>query len=340
MLSSHFQPWHIPLFLGKYAWLTARRRPLLVHFEVTLRCNARCGFCDYWKTPASAREHELRSFAAAARHFSPMMITFTGGEPLLRRDLEDLVRAVREASRLTYVAVITHGGMLTLPRAQALWNAGIDQFNISLDYLDGRHDQARGIPGLTDRIFGTVRAMRAAGIDGIRFNTVIRNDNIEQLVAIAEHAATLGVGVNYSLYTDSKNGNRAYLIQGGPVDATQHAVDRLMDFKRRHRGVITNSDHYLSSIPRYLRGELEGPCRSGAKTIHISPAGQVKRCPDFPYDGHWTDYKGYAAIDCSACYYACRGEAQAPLEASRVLDVLALGRRRPVMADAVRAAAD
>src|SRR5215216_4090519 len=106
MLSARFKPYHVPLFLAKYAWLTARRRPLLVHFEVTMRCNARCGFCDYWKTPSSERDNELKSFADAAKAFSPMMITFTGGEPLLRKDLEDIVRGVREASRLTYVAVI------------------------------------------------------------------------------------------------------------------------------------------------------------------------------------------------------------------------------------------
>ena len=41
MLSARFKPWHVPLFLTKYAWLSARKRPLLVHFEVTLRCNAR-----------------------------------------------------------------------------------------------------------------------------------------------------------------------------------------------------------------------------------------------------------------------------------------------------------
>ncbi|OYV63264.1 MAG: hypothetical protein B7Z72_14455, partial [Gemmatimonadetes bacterium 21-71-4] len=66
MLSSRFRPWHVPLFIGKYAWLTMRRMPVLVHFEVTLRCNARCGFCDYWKTHPSARDQELASFADAA----------------------------------------------------------------------------------------------------------------------------------------------------------------------------------------------------------------------------------------------------------------------------------
>src|SRR5688572_6724040 len=116
MLSARFKPWHVPLFLAKYGYLVARRRPVLVHFEVTLRCNARCGFCDYWKTPASAKADELRSFADAARFFNPMLITFTGGEPLLRRDLEELVAAVTGAVRLKYVTLITHGGMLTPQR--------------------------------------------------------------------------------------------------------------------------------------------------------------------------------------------------------------------------------
>ena len=173
MLSARFKPYHVPLFLAKYAWLTARRRPILVHFEVTMRCNARCGFCDYWKTPADAKEHELKSFADAARFFNPMMVTFTGGEPTLRRDLEELVSAVSKAIHVKYITMITHGGMLTPDRAWSLWQAGINQFNISLDYLDGRHDTARGIPGLTDKIFKNVAIMRERGIDSIRFNSVI-----------------------------------------------------------------------------------------------------------------------------------------------------------------------
>ena len=100
-------------------------------------------------------------------------------------------------------------------------------------------------------------------------------------------------------------------------------VAELLAFKRRRRGVITNSDYYLEQIPRYLRGEMNEPCRSGRDTIHISPTGHVRRCPDFPTDSHWTEYSGYEPIDCNACYYACRGEAQAPLRLSRVRDVMA-----------------
>src|SRR3954462_4616293 len=111
MLTSEFRPWHVPVFLAKYAYLTVTRRPVLVHFEVTLRCNAHCGFCDYWKTDASARESERKSHADAARFFNPMLVTCAGGEPTMRRDLEALVAEVNGAIRLKYVTMITHGAM-------------------------------------------------------------------------------------------------------------------------------------------------------------------------------------------------------------------------------------
>lgn len=322
MLSPRYKPYHLPLFLGKYAWLTVRRKPLAVNFEVTMRCNARCGFCDYWKTPSEARDHEVDSFGAAARFFSPMFATFTGGEPTLRRDLEELVAAVRQNVRLCYITLLSHGGTMTLDRARALWAAGVDQFSFSLDYLDARHDAARGIPGLSAKIFRTVAAMREAQLGAIRFNTVIRRDNLDQILPILHHAESLGCGVNFSLYTDLKNGNRDHLVDRSHVADLERITGDLLTFKRRRRGVISNSDYYLAQIPRYVRGEVTEPCRSGMRTLHIDPTGNVKRCPDFPTDFGWRDFVRYKPIDCNKCFYACRGEAQAPLRWSRVLDMI------------------
>ncbi len=324
MLSSRYRPWHVPIFLAKYAWLRARNRPVLLNFEVTMRCNASCGFCDYWKTPSDAKQREMSDFAEIARRFSPMLITFTGGEPTLRKDLEGIVASVRAAVRYTYVQMISHGAMLSLERAKSLWDAGVDQFNISLDYLDARHDVARGIPGLSAKILDVVPRMKDAGIGSVRFNTVIKNDNLDQIMPIVERAAALGGGVNFSLYTDFKNGNGDYLLGTDHRRELEHVVQQLLAYKRRKRGVITNSDYYLEQIPRYVRGEMTEPCRSGSTTIHIDPYGMVRRCPDFPSDGPWQDYAGYAPIACNACFYACRGEAQAPLRLmSRVRDVMA-----------------
>ena len=323
MLTKEFKPWHVPVFLVKYAWLTATRRPVLVHFEVTKRCNAHCGFCDYWKTDPSAKAGELASFADAARFFNPMVITFTGGEPTLRPDLEDIVSAVNKAVSVKYMTLITHGGMLSPERGRSLWKAGINQFNISLDYLDERHDRARGIPGLSAKIMRTIPRMREMGITGIRFNTVIKRDNLDQLLPIVSRARELGCGVNFSCYSTTKNGSTEGVIGMERTQQLETTIGELLAFKSRTRGVITNSDYYLEQIPRYVRGEITEPCQSGMRTIHVDPMGRVKRCPDFPTDFHWTEFRKYEPINCNACYYACRGEAQAPLRFSRVRDVMA-----------------
>jgi MoaA/NifB/PqqE/SkfB family radical SAM enzyme len=322
MLSPKYKPWHLLPFAVKYARLRLARRPVLVNFEVTMRCNAACGGCDYWKTPASEKANELASFVEAARAFDPMMITFTGGEPTLRRDLEDIVAEVARAVPYCYMTLLTHGGMLSVERAQRLWDAGLDSFNISLDYLDARHDEQRGIPGLAARILALVPELRRRGM-AVRFNTVIRDDNLDDILPIVRHALAVKAGVNLSVYTDMKNGSRDHLIRTDQLARVERLVDELLAFKRRHRGVITNSDWYLRQLPRFLRDAMPAPCRSGETTIHIDPRGQVRRCPDFPADAHWRDYRGYAPIACNACYYACRGEAQAPLTLSRVQDLIA-----------------
>ena len=311
------------MFAVKYARLWATRMPVLVHFEVTMRCNAKCGFCDYWKTDPSEKERELASFADAARRFDPMMVCFTGGEPLMRRDLEAIVHAVNDAISLKYITLITHGAMLTPERAKSLWDAGINQFSISLDYLDERHDRARGIPRLAERILDTVPRMREQGIDNIRFNTVIKNDNVDHVMSIVRRAEEMGVGVNLSVYTAAKNGNASHVLFERQHDAVDELVAELLAFKRRNRRVITNSDYYLEQIPRYVRGQMTEDCRSGIRTIHVDPTGRVKRCPDFPTDFHWREFRKYDAVSCNDCYYACRGEAQAPLKLSRIRDIMA-----------------
>ncbi len=322
MLSPKYKPWHLVPFAIKYARLRFARRPVLVNFEVTMRCNAACGGCDYWKTPSSVRSSEVSSFVEAARRFDPMMITFTGGEPTLRRDLEEIVAEVARAVPYCYISLLTHGGMLTVERAERLWQAGLDQLSISLDYLDDRHDVQRGIPGLAAKILALVPELRARGM-AVRFNTVIRDDNLDDIMPIVRHARTVGAGVNLSVYTDMKNGSRDHLIRADQQAPVQQLVDALLAFKRRHRGVITNSDWYLQQLPRYLRNEMPEPCRSGETTIHIDPHGLVRRCPDFPADKPWREYDGYKPIACNACYYACRGEAQAPLTLSRFQDLIA-----------------
>jgi MoaA/NifB/PqqE/SkfB family radical SAM enzyme len=167
-----------------------------------------------------------------------------------------------------------------------------------------------------------VPQMAARGMT-VRFNTVIKDDNIDEVMPIVRHAASIGAGANLSIYTDFKNGNGAHLIRDDQLARIEALTVELVDFKRAHRGVLSNSDWYIAQIPRYLRGEMREPCRAGETTIHIDPSGHVRRCPDFPADGHWSEHVRYEPVSCNKCYYACRGEAQAPLTLSRFRDLAA-----------------
>jgi hypothetical protein len=93
--------------------------------------------------------------------------------------------------------------------------------------------------------------------------------------------------------------------------------------------VITNSDYYLEQIPRYVRGEMTEPCRSGRDTVHVGPTGLVRRCPDFPADGHWREYAGYEPIACKRLLLRLprRGAGAAPRVARRRRD--GVDARRP-----------
>src|SRR5258708_25775890 len=69
---------------GKFLDVTFNKRPLSVSIEVTKRCNARCDFCDYWKI---TDRDEMTDFTDVVRRFDPLVVAFTGAEPLLRPPL-------------------------------------------------------------------------------------------------------------------------------------------------------------------------------------------------------------------------------------------------------------
>jgi MoaA/NifB/PqqE/SkfB family radical SAM enzyme len=120
-------------------------KPLLLHYFVTTRCNARCSFCDIWKEPAmpDAVLPDVVANLAPARQAGCRFVDFTGGEPLLNRDLP---RFLAEAKRLGYITSVTTNCLLFPERAQEL--AGLIDllhFSINADSAE-QHDGMRGVP--------------------------------------------------------------------------------------------------------------------------------------------------------------------------------------------------
>jgi MoaA/NifB/PqqE/SkfB family radical SAM enzyme len=118
-------------------------RPLLLHYYITTRCNARCAFCTIWREPAGADAllDDVRRNLAAAREEGCRFVDFTGGEPLLHKQLPEFLA---EAKRRGFITSVTTNCLLFPDRAKEL--AGlVDLLHFSIDADTAEvHDQLRG----------------------------------------------------------------------------------------------------------------------------------------------------------------------------------------------------
>jgi len=294
----------------RFPYLRMAGHPILVNLEVTKLCNARCDFCDYWKTES---ELKLDDYAPVIRTLKPTVVMITGGEPLLRRDLERIVAGIRVASPPIYLGLITHGAMLSVKRALTLWDAGLDQIAISVDFLDERHDRARGIPGLTRKIMENVPKLVDAGIDNLAFNTVIKRDNLDAIIDMVHWAKENGIKISFSTYADVKVGNVDHNVTAAEMAHLEHLIKELLKLKSQGYPIMS-SDYYLRRIPEFFERGGIPDCIAGRRFVTVTPSGHLKRCSEFPVEMHYTDWTPtkFEETDCDVCWFSCRGETQAP----------------------------
>ena len=132
------------LGLSKFIKTKVKNSPKLVNLEVTKLCNAKCDFCDYWQTK---HEERLTDYTQLIKKIDPLVVMVTGGEPMLRKDIVQIIDQIKKASFFTYTGIITKGDLLNIEKARALYDVGIDQIAISLDFLGDRHSENRVFAG-------------------------------------------------------------------------------------------------------------------------------------------------------------------------------------------------
>lgn len=291
-----------------------------LNLEVTRRCNLRCDFCDYWQS--GGPEKRLDDYGPLVRRLNPLHLTLTGGEPLLRRDLEEVIRRIKTQTTFVYMNLITNGSLLTVERALSLWRAGLSQLSVSLDFPDERHDANRGRPGLWRHLEKLLPELARTEMDNLALNTVIMKDNLDVVPEIARRAGEWGFKVSYSTYNPFKNNNLSHVVPHEEIHALEKTVQELLAWKRTHRN-ITNSDFYLQNIPRYFREGGIGGCLAGKKWVQVSPDGTLRRCSEKESLGDWSrfDPSQIPFTSCRECWYACRGESEAPLDLKRIMEL-------------------
>lgn len=223
-----------------------------LRISITDRCNLRCLYCMPEEGIHLLSHDDILSFekidaiARAAVRLGIRKIRLTGGEPLARKGVVELVRMLGAVPDLETLAMTTNGTLLA-PLAQSLAEAGLDSVNISLDTLDSGRYRAITRRGNIDDAFDGMRAALLAGLV-VKLNMVVLEDTTDaEIAAMRDFATSSGVALQtisrYSLQEEKRDGdgcdrpppcaccNRMRLLANGVLRSCLHSdIDHKVDF--------------------------------------------------------------------------------------------------------------
>lgn len=246
---------------------SADKRPVVV-WNVTRACNLKCVHCYAHATGGAASDelsHKegLRLIDDLADFGVPVLL-FSGGEPLVRKDLPDLAAyAVNKGMR---AVISTNGTLIDRPTAQVLKRIGLSYVGISLDGLKAVNDRFRGVPGAFDKAVTAIRNCREAGIKvGLRFTMNKRNvQEIPGIFDLLEEMEVPRVCFYHLVYA----GRGSALLADDLTHAeTRAAVDLIIERTRRLHAQgkpkeVLTVDNHADGPYLYMRLREENPERA------------------------------------------------------------------------------
>lgn len=303
----------------------ARRKPFQVLLQVTNRCNMTCDFCDFWPNGVAPKLElsldDFRRLADQLDELGTLFISVEGGEPLVRPDIVDILRVL---SRRHVTCLYTNGWFVTPDLARAIFDAGVTQVGVSIDYADAdAHDRRRGLAGATQRAWNAVALLRDAAPAGgraVHVMTVLMQDthaDLERLLA-QSHAEGVGHWITLVSETGYRRGKDS---QSQVMDRVS---ERLLALRRRFPHFRVFRD-YVALIDAFTSGDTAAlpRCRAGEQSFNIDHQGGVSPCiehidwcagniRDEPLSAILARMRGDPRVaGCQACWTVCRGFAQA-----------------------------
>ncbi|HHL39070.1 MAG TPA: radical SAM protein [Deltaproteobacteria bacterium] len=268
--------------------------PFLISWNITRRCNLRCGHCylDADELGGADPVDTVRAlgFVDEIADLTPggAMLILTGGEPLLREDLPEI--SSHAAARGLVVVVGTNGTLLDDRSVAMLRDGGVAGVGISVDSASPAvHDRLRGVEGSWRATLEGVEALRRGGLDFQLQFTVTRESSREIGDVIALGAELGARAVNIFFLVCTGRGQRMTDLSSDEYEEVLHAI---VEAEREYAGRIMVrarcAPHVLRVARRanpgsaLLRGETSG-CIAGTGYLRISPEGYVTPCPYIPY---------------------------------------------------------
>jgi MoaA/NifB/PqqE/SkfB family radical SAM enzyme len=261
---------------GSLNWVTDR--PIVVSFEVTDSCTCHCLHCDHGGPRDDSRNLKPAEYRRYMKQLRPCVVQVSGGEPLLRPDLVDIVRNIKESSGLPYTILVSSWTLMTAELYLELREAGVDQFSVSLDFPDERHDVFRCYPGLYLHLEDLIPRLAKLGHDDIVLNSCITSENLDEIEAIADKAREWGVNLCYSAYSARRTGCRDYLpVSTDQLTAINRHLDRV-EARRDETNWIVNSRSTLDATRQYFANSGMPGCKAGHRFLVVTADGALQPC--------------------------------------------------------------
>ena len=294
---------------GSLNWMT--ERPLCVSFEVTDACTCYCKHCDHGGPRDESRNLKPADYRRYMETLKPCVVQVSGGEPLMRPDLLEIIRSIKNGATVPYTMLVSNWSEMTEERYLALRAAGIDQFSVSLDFPDDRHDVFRGYPGLFDHLRDLMPRLAALGHDDIVLNSCITSENLPEINALADMAHSWGVNLCYSAYSARRTGCRDYFLNTQKQNTTLNQQLDGVERRRDQTRCLLNSTSTLNATRRYFeRGGTPG-CRAGLRFLVVTADGSLQPCSmqfqKFPLEDQARMVREFTATNtCDQCYVSIR----------------------------------
>lgn len=254
-------------------------------WEVTLRCNLSCAHCGSdCRQDARVPDMPMNDFLRAVDQLTPYvepdktLVIFTGGEPLLRADLEACGVALNQ--RGFPWGMVSNGLALTELRLKTLLESGLQSITISLDGLENTHNQLRGNQKSYAKAMQAIRML--AKVEGLKFDVVtcVHPGNLHQLNVIKQSLLAAGV-CDWRIFTIFPVGRAA---DNEALKLSPNQFKRVMEFITKVRG---EGQMKLSYGCEGFLGDYEGEvrdgfffCQAGVNVASVLADGSISACPN------------------------------------------------------------
>mgnify|MGYP002395794637 CR=1 FL=1 len=296
-------------------------RPFHVQWLITRKCNYRCRGCNVWREQDQKElsTEEIKKGLDILKELGVVDVVFSGGNPLLRDDIEDII----DYASHFFVTTVYDNGSMVQEKINALRN--VDFVAISLDSLNPeKNDYIKGVKGSRDIAMKAIEKLHEEGIH-VGISPTISQFNLYEIVDLTKFFSEKGIPVWYCLYSYDSPVDSYQLFKIGKENDEFVIVDKeamaglcdfLIDVKKKNNNIFITTSVLKALKHLFLAGRRNWKCRALQNFFMIDHLGRVAGChlrnpvaSIFDLPKVWNS-KNFNTLrknynECAQCIYLC-----------------------------------